>query len=100
MEPMNDNDQFETSEGSPAAESTNERLEAEVLTATITAFQRLTPPARHRLLLTIQTFFGLGAAAGPTSDTGRADSAPPAGYRSTPGTFSEDRTLSPKSFML
>ncbi len=66
--------------------------EAQVLADTIAAMQRLTPEARLRLLKTVATFFDLSPKEGGLTSSEVGTAARP--------TFSEDRTISPKEFLL
>jgi hypothetical protein len=63
------------------------------LTQILEILQKLEPPARERILQTISTYFRLGRE--PHLRT--QDERPP---DTIPGLFSEDRTISPKQFIL
>jgi len=70
--------------------------EADVLAKTIAALGGLTKPGRERVLQTLNTFFGgsqvgVGHINSPVAESGSPRSAP---------SFSEDRTLTPKAFMV
>jgi hypothetical protein len=77
----------------------NGELNLQDLTEILPTFQRLSPNGRARLLHTIATFFGIGAARPimPT-ESSRRIVAEYAGEAN--GSFSQDRSISPKEFMV
>jgi len=86
------------------SEPSDYSTDAQALQVVISALQKLDARSRQRLLSTVSTFFGLDIALGkgqtdnrsqnPSSDVNN-------GYSPTkPGSFSEDRSLSPKEFLL
>jgi hypothetical protein len=73
--------------------------ELEVLTQVLSALQKLDSESRERILDTIATFFGVAR----NSVGAQATTAPADSPRHAPqhiGLFSEDRTISPKQFIL
>jgi hypothetical protein len=72
--------------------------EVRVLTQILDALQRLDPQSRQRILETVATFFGLAVG----SPTQRRSINQPTGVAPLPGSgsFSEDRALPPKQFLL
>lgn len=75
----------------------DETQQFEALTSVLPIFQRLSPDARERLLQTIATFFGIGVGSNPqVSSRVSAYATKP----SQPASFSEDRSISPKEFVM
>lgn len=92
-------DSSESGKGSASEEDLT--VEAQVLTTAIASLQQLTGAGRERVLTTLLTFFGVtgGSGSRPASGTsvqGVTSAAPP--YQA--GSFSEDRSLSPKAFLI
>ncbi len=70
----------------------------EVLTEILAAFRKLEPGSRERMLNTVATFLGLGLRPSGSMSTGPTHHPVAASHLET--SFSEDRSISPKQFML
>ena len=97
-------DPASTTQGEPAdANSSGDDLQ--ILTEILAAFRKLEPESRERMLITVATFLGIGPRAtaetfGPRPKVGILTSPPHGATGSVEPTFSEDRSISPKDFML
>ena len=80
------------------ASSEDLSAEAEVLSSTIAALRGLNKAGRERVLQTLNTFFSEGKASPVVVDSTRSDSG--GGSQRPVSLFSEDRTLTPKAFMM
>jgi hypothetical protein len=72
--------------------------DVEVFTNVITSLKRLDPEGRKRVFDAVATFLGLERRTGSTATIAWADK--PATALPESGSFSEDRSLSPKDFMM
>lgn len=77
----------------------NYNNEANALQKVISVFNDLQPDVRKRLLQTIATFYRIDVLGGG-SEVRKGTSFPPYHTESSLPTFSEDRTISPKEFLL
>jgi hypothetical protein len=85
---------MEDNRSNPPWEPDAEDIDPDVLAKAVAIFRPLTPDARRRLLATLTTFFNIVGTSGPVSRTERPATS------QDPAPFSEDRTLSPKVFLL
>lgn len=76
-----------------------DELTAPILTEVLPTFERLSPEGRQRLLNTIATFFGIEMRR-PIQPTSVTDLNNSGLLTDSDGTFSRDRSISPKEFML
>ncbi|HKQ08339.1 MAG TPA: hypothetical protein VJ464_24675 [Blastocatellia bacterium] len=76
----------------------NESFDLDVLTSILGALKRLEPEERARMLYTVQTFFGIESNL-KSAATQAQNNTPQPAYASE-GSFSEDRSMSAKAFIL
>ena len=68
----------------------------EILTQILSAFRKLSPEDRPRMLQTVTTFLGMNSSPSSIPSIFQTQAA----SRAVEGAFSEDRSISPKQFML
>lgn len=80
--------------------SDDDNVDVEVLTKVLSAFKRLTPSGRETLLQTVATFYKIGIRGGPIASGSVAQTVPGGSISQASSSFSEDRAMSPKDFLL
>jgi hypothetical protein len=96
---MTDANEDRTQAGLDAAGASDEEGEVGALNQVITAFRRLSRESRERVLRTVSTYFGMMGSASMVPMQSAATRAP-SNTASSAASFSEDRTPSPKEFIL